>query len=125
MFQEFFTPEMLITFAGCALATGVITEMFKKIGFLANLRAQLVSYFVAFIILLGATLTLGQFTWSGLFMMLLNAAVVSLAANGGYDLVDKVVEIGEIQEEEALLEEALAMEPETVVYNIDTGVDCE
>ena len=58
-------------------------------------------------------------------MMLLNAAVVSLAANGGYDLVDKVVEIGEVQEEEALLEEALAMEPETVVYNIDTGVDCE
>ena len=56
---------MLITFAGCALATGVITEMFKKIGFLANLHAQLVSYFVAFIILLGATLTLGQFTWSG------------------------------------------------------------
>lgn len=108
MFEQFFDPEMLATFAGCVLATGIITQMFKKIGFLVKINTQLISYVVAFLVLLGATLTLGTFTFSALFLMLLNAAIVSLASNGGFDLVDTVHSIGEKNEKKVMAEKALA-----------------
>lgn len=119
MFSEFFTLDMLITFTGSVLAVGVITEMFKKIGVFLTLPTQLVSYVAALIVLVGGNLALGTFTWSGLFLIILNAAVVSLVSNGGYDLVNKVASVGERREAEAQIEEMLELEAEAHDPNID------
>lgn len=97
MGTEFFTLEMLITFAGCGLATGVFTQMFKKANLFVKIPSQVVSYIVALVILIFASLALGEFSWSGLVLTFFNAGVVALASNGGYDAVKGIVEHNETQ----------------------------
>ena len=124
MLTEFFTLEMLLTFAGSVLAVGVITEMFKKIGWFLKIPNQLISYIIALIVLIGGNLALGTFSFSNLFLMVINAVVVSLASNGGYDLATKIIGIGEKHEAEAEVKEMLQLEedahtPEIVDDNLD------
>lgn len=121
MFSEFFTLDMLVTFTGAVLAVGVVTEMFKKIGIFLTLPTQLVSYIAALVILVGGNLALGTFTWAGLFLIFLNAAVISLVSNGGYDLVNKVVSIGEKRAVEAQIAEMVELEVAAHDPDVDNG----
>lgn len=93
--SDFFTLEMLATFAGATMAVGIITEIFKRMGVLQLVPTQAISYVVAAIIMLVSNVALGTFGWQTAFLSLLNAAVVSLASNGGYDLVKSAVEYSE------------------------------
>lgn len=110
MFTEFFTLEMLATFAGATMAVGVITEMFKKIGFFLNVPNQLISYVVAVIVMVVGNLALGNLTWSSAFLVIFNAAVVSLASNGGHDLVAAAKRKGEENEQRAAVAEMVKLE---------------
>ena len=85
--ENFFTWSMLATYAGATLATNVITQLFKGVGFLANVPTRLFSYVVALAVLLAATLFDGSLTWSSGALCVVNAAVVSLASNGAFDAV--------------------------------------
>lgn len=87
MMQEFFTWTMLGTYAGAVLATTLITQFFKGMGFIASIPTRIFSYIVAVIVLLGATYFGGAWTWADAALCLFNAVIVSLAANGGYDTV--------------------------------------
>ncbi len=85
--DTFFTWEYLATFAGCVLATGILTEFTKKVCY--KVPVQLISYFFALVILVVSQLATGTLTnWSTVVLDVLNAVVVSLAANGGYDALD-------------------------------------
>ena len=107
MVTEFFTTETVLTFAGCALATGVLTEMIKKLGILLIIPTQAISYIIALLILVGGNLAMGTFTFAGFFLMLINAAVIALATNGGYDAAKAIARKGE-ENEQRLLNEELA-----------------
>lgn len=86
---EFFTWEYLATFAGCVAATGLLTEFLKKVFY--TIPAQGISYVVALVILVVAQLATGTLTnWSVVALDLINAVVVSLTANGGYDALDSL-----------------------------------
>ena len=110
MFSEFFTLEMLVTFVGASLAVGVITEMFKKIGFLLTVPTQLISYVAAVIVLVAGNLALGTFAWNDLILILLNAGVIALTSNGGYDMVKRAAQIGDRNEQLKELEAYQIME---------------
>lgn len=83
--QEFFTWAILGTYAGAVLATSLITQFFKDVGFLARVPTRIFSYVVALFVLLGATYFGGAWSMANAALCLFNAAIVSLAANGGYD----------------------------------------
>lgn len=83
--NEFFTWGMLATYAGATLATSLVTQMFKGVAVFDRLPTRLFSYLVALVILAGATLTAGPVTVSSIGLCFVNAVVVALAANGGYD----------------------------------------
>ncbi|WP_312694623.1 hypothetical protein [Caproiciproducens sp.] len=85
--DNFFTWETLATFAGCAAATALITQFVKSASFLKNIATQWVSYFIAIILLLGATYFTGALTWSTGTLIPFNAVVVALSANGAYSAV--------------------------------------
>lgn len=85
--NEFFTWAFLGTFAGAALATGLLTQFLKNL----NIPTQLLSYIIAIIVLLGATAATGGAT--NLFEWLLipfNAVLVSLASNGAFSAILRV-----------------------------------
>ena len=63
MTQEFFTWTMLATYAGAVMATTLITQLFKGVGFISKIPTQIFSYGVALVILLAATFFGGQWSW--------------------------------------------------------------
>ena len=87
--NEFFTWELLATYSGACVATGILVEFLK--GLLPGLPPRLLSYLTAAAILLAAQLFTGTLTLSG---GMLNAVLVSLAAGGGYELCKSAVARG-------------------------------
>ncbi len=80
---------MLTTFAGACAATGIITEAIK--GMFQKIPTQLVSYIVSVLILALSTGATIGFTaqWSVWALVPLNAVIVSLAANGGFQALQR------------------------------------
>lgn len=85
--NEFFTWEMLATYAGATVATSLITELIKKFG--VKINARLLAYIVSVVVLIAANYFTGVLSVSTAVITLMNAAVVSLASNGAYDVVSK------------------------------------
>lgn len=87
----FFDWNALGSFAGSALAVAVLTQMTKELPLLCRLPTQLWSYLLAL-----ATLTLSAvfgadgFDMGGFALSLFNAALTSLAANGGYGAIQRI-----------------------------------
>ena len=88
--MDFFTWDILGTMAGATLAVAVLTEITKGIPGIRKLPTQVWSLILAFIVLIGAQAATGTLTLATGGLAVLNAALVSLAANGGYDLLDRL-----------------------------------
>lgn len=84
---EFFTWQVLATFAGCAVGTGVIVQFLKNVKFIAKLSPQLVSYVVALVLLYGSYFFTGCLSANNACIIPFNAIAVCMASNGVYDLV--------------------------------------
>ena len=85
--NEFFTWGLLSSYSGAILAVTLITQFVKGIGFIDRIPTRFVSWIVAVVVLILAQLFTAQLTVSSAVLTLLNAVVVSLAANGTYDLI--------------------------------------
>lgn len=87
--DNFFDWGMLGTFAGAAAATGIVTQAVK--GVFQKIPTQIVSYVIAVVILGLATAAIGGASdWTGWALVPLNAVVVSLSANGGFEAIKRV-----------------------------------
>lgn len=89
--NEFLTWDYLLTFGGCVLGTGIITQFLKKLKWAEAIGTQVISYIVALVILVIAQAATGTFTWQLFALDLFNAVVVSFASNGAYDAIDRIV----------------------------------
>ena len=85
--NEFFTWTTLATYAGATLATNLITQLIKGLGFIDKIPTRITSYAIALVVLLAATFFTGGLTLEAGALCVINAVVVSLAANGAYDAV--------------------------------------
>lgn len=83
--NEFFAWSTLVTFTGCAAATGIITQFLKNT--FQRLPTQWLSYFIAVVILYAATYFTGGMTFSAAAAIPLNAVLVALSSNGAYSAV--------------------------------------
>ena len=90
MEMEFFDWSLLGSYAGAALAVAVLTQITKGIPGIVKIPTQLWSYVLALITLLLALIFGPGFSASGAVLALFNAALVSLAANGGYAAVERL-----------------------------------
>lgn len=84
---EFFTWAILGTYAGALAATMMFTHLFKHVPIINKLHPRLVSWIVAAILLLAANYFIDSLTLETAGICIINAGVISLAANGGYDLL--------------------------------------
>jgi hypothetical protein len=90
--SEFFNWEMLGTYAGCTATVGVITQFVKGVGVLNRIPTQIVTYVLALVLMLLASVFTGGVTVEGAVLTVFNAVVVSLASNGGYSAVERIGE---------------------------------
>lgn len=85
--QEFFTWAMLGTYAGAVLVTTIVTQFLKGIGPIDRIPTRVFSYVIALIVLLAAQWFNGAWSVQEAALCVLNAVLVSLAANGGYEML--------------------------------------
>ena len=93
--MEFFDWNMLGTYAGAVAAVGVLTQITKGISGIKAIPTQLWSYILALVTLLLAMVFGEGFTAEGAVIALFNAAIVSLAANGGYESISRIGNAGQ------------------------------
>lgn len=75
---------------GAALAVSALTQLTKDLPGVRRLPTQLWSYFWALITLLLALIFENGFSIEGSVLAAFNAALVSLAANGGYAAIARI-----------------------------------
>lgn len=89
--MEFFDWAVLSTFGGAVVAVAVLTQLSKEIPGIKKLPTQLWSYILALAVVLGAQAFGGEgLTWAAAGLAVINAAMVSLAANGGYEAITHI-----------------------------------
>lgn len=86
--NEFTTWANLATYGGALAMVLVATQLTKD--FTKRIPTQLWSYILALVILLAATYFTGALTVESGALLPFNAAVVSLAANGGFEAVKRI-----------------------------------
>lgn len=91
--SDFLTWQSLATFAGASLATAVLTELLKGAADLLPIRfpTRLLSYIIATVILILAEVFSPGPSVADAVLCLINGALVSLCANGSYDLVSSML----------------------------------
>lgn len=104
MTMEFFDWSMLGTYTGAVMAVGILTQVTKGIKFVNEIPTQLLSYVLSLIVLILAQVFGAGISAQSVVLAVFNAAVVSLAANGGYEALNratygKVVEYVEYEED--------------------------
>jgi hypothetical protein len=85
--NDFLTWEVIGSFAGAAALVGVLTQFTKKLPGLIKMPTQLWTYVLSLAVLLLSTAALRGFgvAWTVWALIPINAVVVSLASNGGYE----------------------------------------
>lgn len=89
--NEFFSWDLLGTYAGAVTAVTLLVQFTKGLPFIEKLPTQVWSYMLALATLLIALpFSAAGWTWEGAALALFNALVVALAANGAYEAVSSL-----------------------------------
>ena len=94
MEMEFVTWAGLATYSGALAMVMLIVQFTKGIIIFDRLPTQLWSYIVSLVVLYAANFFTGQLTSDNAVLIIFNAAIVALAAHGGYSAIKKVATIG-------------------------------
>lgn len=86
----FFDWTYLGTVAGAVFAVALFTQLTKQLPGVNKLPTQLWSYVLAACVLLLSQAFTDGLTAANAILCLINAALVSLAANGGYEAVKRL-----------------------------------
>lgn len=87
---NFFDWTSLGTIAGAVFAVAVVTQITKHIPGINKLPTQLWSYLLAACVLLLSQAFTDGLTAASAVLCIINAALVSLAANGGYAAIKRI-----------------------------------
>ena len=90
--MDFFDWNTLGSCSGAVAAVGVLTQITKEIPGIKCIPTQLWSYLLALATLVAAMLFGPGFSPEGMLLAAFNAAVVSLAANGGHEALARIVQ---------------------------------
>ena len=88
--NEFVTWVNLATYGGALAMVLVLTQATKELPFVSKLPTQLWSYILSLVVLLAATYFTSTLTASSIGLAVFNAAIISMAANGGYEAISRV-----------------------------------
>ena len=89
---QFLTWEMLGTYSGTLGMVLILTQLTKGLPGIQRVSTQLYSYLIALIVMTVTAIFGGRTAASDFVLLIFNAAVVALSANGGYDAMVRVME---------------------------------
>ena len=90
--NEFISWAVLGTYGGALAMVMVLTQFTKDLPFTKKVPTQLWSYVLSLIVLFPAMIFTSEFTVDIAIQTLFNGVIVSMAANGGYGIVQKITQ---------------------------------
>lgn len=87
----FITWENLTTYTGVLIMVLILTQLTKDLPLIKKFPTQLWSYLLTLLVMYPAAYFSGTCTTANAVLILFNAAVVTLASNGGYDLLKQLL----------------------------------
>lgn len=88
--MEFFGWSMLGTYSGAMFAVAILTQLTKNVPFIKKVPTQAWSYILALGVLIGSQAFTAGLNIDAVSLAFVNAGMVSLAANGGYEAVSRL-----------------------------------
>jgi len=88
--NEFIDWYTMATYGGALTMVMLLTQFTKGLSFLKKVPTQLWSYILAFVVLILANTFTTGVTIDIAMQTVFNAVVVSMAANGGYGVLQKI-----------------------------------
>ncbi len=89
--MEFLNWTVISSFSGSLMVVTALTQITKEIKIIKKIPTQLWSYIVSFAVLFVTHLVIGKINVKGIILIAINAVLLSLASNGSYDAVTRVV----------------------------------
>ncbi len=88
-FNQFTDWSTLLTYSGASVCTAILTQIFKGLFDRLPIRlpTRFFSYLVALMLLFASTFFTGSRTAGDYALCAVNAAIVSLSANGSFDMI--------------------------------------
>lgn len=88
-FDALITRDIVATYSGMVMITILVTQFCKELGFLKGLKTKYVASGVALSAVLMGSFYSGNFSFSDIYLYLVNAILITFAATGGYDFSQK------------------------------------
>ena len=92
MNEQFLTWELLGTYSGTLGMVLILTQLTKALPGIQKIPTQLYSYLVALAVMTVTAIFGGRTAASDFVLLIFNAAVVALSANGGYDALMRIMQ---------------------------------
>lgn len=86
--MDFITMDMFLTLAGCVIIVALIVQALKV--YFTKVNALLLNFIISLVVGIIRIFVVGDFTWKGIILGILNVFVIMLAAGGGYDTVKTI-----------------------------------
>ena len=86
--MDFITMDMFLTLAGCVIIVALIVQALKV--YFTKVNALLLNFIISLVVGVIRIFVVGDFTWKGIILGILNVFVIMLAAGGGYDTVKTI-----------------------------------
>ena len=91
MNEQFLTWEMLGTYSGTLGMVLILTQLTKSLPGIRRIPTQLYSYLISLTVMLVTSIFSGRTAASDFVLLIFNAAIAALSANGGYDAVVRMM----------------------------------
>ena len=104
-FTDFLTIDYISTFMGTVAVTMLVVQFLKDLPGIKKIPTKYFTFIVAFLNILICSFITGNFAVSNLYLMLINAMLVTFTATGGYDFAAKNVTIKTQKDKDTELKE--------------------
>lgn len=92
MSEQFLTWETLGTYSGALGMVLILTQLTKGLPGIQRIPTQLYSYLIALVVMVFSAVFSGRTAASDFALLIFNAAIVALSANGGYDALVRAIQ---------------------------------
>lgn len=92
-FKDFLTIDYISTFMGTVVVTMLIVQFLKELPGIKKMPTRYFTFLVAFFNIVMCSVLTNTFTLVGLYLMFINAMLVTFTATGGYDFAVKSITV--------------------------------
>lgn len=97
VFEDFLTIDYIGTFMGTVVVTMLLVQFFKELPGIRKIPTKYFTFIVAFVNILLCSILTNTFHLSNLYLIFINAMLVTFTSTGGYDFTVKNIKINQDQ----------------------------